>query len=157
VWAAPLSALADRDAPKGGRSGIRILVVDDSDELMGLISRWLEDEGYEVVTAGSGSEAIDAAAVYHPDIVLLDLILPAPDGFAVYEALQQPLPPEIILMTGLSDPKYLARALALGVVGLLRKPLTRETVVDMVAVAAKHRRGDPLGALHSQPRDRSGS
>jgi two-component system KDP operon response regulator KdpE len=148
VWAAPLGALADRQADAGPRSALRILVVDDSDELVGLISRWLEDEGYDVVTAGSGREGLDAAAVYHPDIVLLDLILPAPDGFAVCEALGQPLPAQIIVMTGLSDAAHLRRALALGVSGLLRKPLTRQAVIDAVAVAAERCRYDPLGPLH---------
>jgi CheY-like chemotaxis protein len=150
VWATPLSVLGERHAPATPCAGaIRILVVDDSDELLGLISAWLEDEGYDVVTAGSGRQALDAAAVYHPDIVLLDLILPPPDGFAVCEALQRPFPPQIILMTGLSDPEHLRRALALWVVALLRKPLTREAVVDMVAIAAERCRRDPIAKLRS--------
>jgi CheY-like chemotaxis protein len=149
VWATDLTALAERENHSGRHGSTRILVVDDSDELLGLISAWLEDEGYEVVTAGSGRHALDAAAVYHPDIVLLDLILPPPDGFAVCEALRHPFPPQIILMTGLSDPEHLRRALSLGVVALLRKPLTREAVVDMVAIAAERCRRDPLSKLRS--------
>jgi CheY-like chemotaxis protein len=136
VWAAPLSALREPGTLSNRPGGFRVLVVDDSDELVGLISAWLEEEGYEVVTAGSGREALDAAAVYHPDIVLLDLILPAPDGFTVCEALRQPGQPQIVLMTGLSGPEHLRRALALGAVGLLRKPLTRTAVVEIVASAA---------------------
>jgi two-component system, OmpR family, response regulator len=129
--------------------------VDDADELVGLIATWLEDEGYDVVTAGTGQQALDAASVYRPDIVLLDLILPPPDGFAVCEALRLPFPPQIILMTGLSDPEHVRRALSLGVVALLRKPLTREAVIDMVAIAAERCRRDPLSKLRThfgQPR-----
>ena len=125
-----LTSLAGREGPRSKRGSIRILVVDDSDDLRGLISAWLEDEGYAVVTAGSGREALDAAAVYYPDIVLLDLVIPPPDGFEVCAALRNHLPPQIILMTGLSDPDHVRRALDLGVVALLRKPLTREAVVD---------------------------
>ncbi len=84
------------------------------------------------MTATSGREALDAASVYYPDIVLLDLIMPPPDGFAVCAALRTSLPPQVILMTGLSDDEHVRRALDLGVVALLRKPLSRENVVDAV-------------------------
>jgi CheY-like chemotaxis protein len=147
VWATVLSSLIGRDGPHSKRGSVRILVVDDSDELRGLVTAWLEDEGYAVVTAGSGREALDAAAVYYPDIVILDLIIPPPDGFQVCEALRNHLPPQIILMTGLSDPEHVRRALGLGVVALLRKPLTREAVLDSVTIAAERCRRDPLSKL----------
>ncbi len=126
----------EREGPRTPRESVRILVVDDSDSLVGLIEAWLEEEGYSVVSAVSGRQALEAAAVYSPDIVLLDLILPPPDGFAVCEALRSVRPPQIILMTGLSDPEHVRRALDLGVVALLRKPLTREAVIGAVAIAA---------------------
>ena len=147
VWATMLTSLAGREGPRSKRGSIRILVVDDSDDLRGLISAWLEDEGYAVVTAGSGREALDAAAVYYPDIVILDLVIPPPDGFEVCAALRNHLPPQIILMTGLSDPDHVRRALDLGVVALLRKPLTREAVVDSVTSAAERCGRDPLSKL----------
>lgn len=136
VWVTLLTSPLEREGPHTGREAVRILVVDDSDSLVGLIEAWLEDEGYSVVCAGSGRQALEAAAVYHPDIVLLDLILPPPDGFAVCEALRSVGPPQIILMTGLSDPDHMRRALDLGVVALLRKPLTREAVTGAVTIAA---------------------
>jgi len=142
-----LTSLSGRDGPESKRGSVRILVVDDSDELRGLIAAWLEDEGYAVVTAGSGREALDAAAVYYPDIVVLDLVIPPPDGFEVCEALRNQLAPQVILMTGLSDPDHVRRALELGVVSLLRKPFIRESLVDAVAIAAERCRRDPLSKL----------
>jgi AmiR/NasT family two-component response regulator len=59
------------------------------------------------------------------------------------------MPPQIILMTGLSHPDHVRRALDLGVVALLRKPLTREAVVDTVAVAAERCLRDPLLKLRT--------
>jgi DNA-binding response OmpR family regulator len=147
VWATTLASLAGTDGPRSRRGSIRILVVDDSNDLTGLIAIWLEDEGYAVVTATSGREALDAASVYYPDIVLLDLIMPPPDGFAVCAALRSSLPPQVILMTGLSDDEHVRRALDLGVVALLRKPLTREGVVDAINVAAERYQRDPLSKL----------
>jgi CheY-like chemotaxis protein len=120
----------------------RVLVVDDSDQLVGLVGMWLEDEGYGVVTATSGREALDSTALNHPDIVLLDLIIPAPDGFAVCDALlRHPRPPQIILMTGMSDPARLRLAEDLGAFAVLHKPLTQEAVLDAVSRARRHRWG----------------
>lgn len=147
VWTTPLAAFVAREGLRRERQLIRVLVVDDSNELVALVAAWLEDEGYAVVTAGSGRQALDAAAVYYPDIVLLDLIIPPPDGFELCEALRNHLPPEVILMTGISDPGHLHRAVSLGVVALLRKPLTREAVIDAVSVAAERCRRDPLSRL----------
>ena len=144
-----LAPLPEQEGPQSKRGSVRILVVDDSDEMRGLIVVWLEDEGYAVVTAGSGREALDVAAGYYPDIVILDLVIPPPDGFEVCEALRTHLAPQFILMTGLSDPDHMRRALDLGVVSLLRKPFTRETLVDAVATAAQRCRRDPLSKVRS--------
>ena len=66
---------------------------------------------------------------------------------AVCAALRNPLPPQVILMTGLSDNEHVRRALDLGVVALLRKPLTRETVIDAIGIAAERCQRDPLSKL----------
>lgn len=120
----------------------RVLVVDDSDQLVSLIGMWLEDEGYGVVTATSGREALESVQLNHPDIVLLDLIIPPPDGFAVCDALlRHPRPPEIIIMTGMSDPVRLRLAEDLGAFAVLHKPLTQEGLLDVVSRARRHRWG----------------
>jgi len=117
-----------------------VLVVEDSDQLVSLIEMWLEDEGYTVVTASSGRGALEAAATHCPDIVLLDLVIPQPDGLAVCERLRQrPHPPVVILMTGVTDPVRLRLVEESGVFLLLHKPLTQETVLDAVSRARRHR------------------
>src|SRR5436305_11105867 len=63
----------------GDRAPVRVLVADDSDLLVGLIASWLEDEAYAVVVATTGRQALDAAAIHRPDVVLLDLIMPQMD------------------------------------------------------------------------------
>lgn len=124
----------------GQRPPIRVLVADDSDLLVGLIASWLEDDGYAVVTATSGRQALDAAAANRPDVALIDLIMPPPDGFEVCGKLKNvPYPPEIILMTGISDPVHLDRATELGVATLLRKPFDAEAVVAAVRSAVRQR------------------
>ena len=148
VWAAILSAMAPRSETQGEQ--VRVLIVDDSAEMAGLLAMWLGDEGCAVVTASSGREAIDAAAVYFPDVVFLDVVLPGMDGFHVASALRRQRPaPEIILMTGYSNPDSAQRSAELGAVALLEKPLTREAVLDAFKAAVERCRRDPLNGLRS--------
>jgi CheY-like chemotaxis protein len=118
----------------------KVLVVDDSDELLGLLGAWLQDEGYILFTATSGAQALDIAQSHDPDVVLLDVVIPPPDGCAVCESLQhRDRPPEIILMTGTSDPTHLRRVDQLGGFVLLRKPFSSDTVLQSVRQAALRR------------------
>ncbi|HYT69670.1 MAG TPA: response regulator [Vicinamibacterales bacterium] len=120
----------------------RVLVVDDADALVSLLQMWLEDEGYGVATATSGRQALDTIANHDPDIVLLDLIIPPPDGFALCSVLRRrPHPPEIIVMTGLTDPVRMHDVEGAGIFTILRKPLTQDAVLDAVSRAQRHRWG----------------
>ena len=148
VWATHLSAIATTGYGDS-RSAPRVLVADDSPEMLGLMSAWLEDEGCVVITAATGREALEAAAVYYPDVAFLDLVLPPPDGFQVCEALRQRLAPEIVQMTGMPNPQNARRAADLGVVSLLIKPLTQEAVVNALNIALERCRRDPLSGLRS--------
>lgn len=135
VWTTMIS-----ESLSGDRTPTRVLVADDSDLLVGLVASWLEDEGYAVVTATTGLQALDAAAVHHPDVVLLDLIMPQPDGFEVCGKLKGlPAAPQVILMTGVSDAGHLTRAMDLSPAVLLRKPFDAETVITAVASAVRRR------------------
>jgi CheY-like chemotaxis protein len=149
VWATHLSAIAARRARADQPTIPRVLVADDSPEMLGLMSAWLEDEDCVVITASSGAEALDAAAVYYPDVAFIDVVLPPPDGFAVCEALRARLSPEVVLMTGISNPHNARRAADLGVVSLLRKPFAREDVLGALATALERCRRDPLAGLRT--------
>lgn len=61
----------------------KILVVDDSPTDLNLMTAPLEKEGYEVVTAVDGEEAIEKAVIEQPDVIVLDIILPKKNGFQV--------------------------------------------------------------------------
>lgn len=135
VWMTYLA----RGAPGRARAA-RVLVVDDSDQLVALVGAWLEDEGYLVTTATTGARAIAASAAEAPDIVLLDLILPPPDGFTLCRLLNAaPRAPVIIVMTALADPMRLRQLDGLGVFTVLQKPLTEDVVLDAVS-RARHLR-----------------
>ncbi len=67
----------------------RVLVVDDDPQVVDMVRQLLEDEPYEVLAAADGHEALEAIARQRPDVILLDLLMPRLDGFAVIEHLQQ--------------------------------------------------------------------
>jgi DNA-binding response OmpR family regulator len=66
-----------------------ILVVDDYQANVQLLRRWLASDGYDVLTESSGEAALAAAVRHHPDLVLLDIMIPEPDGFTVCRRLKQ--------------------------------------------------------------------
>jgi len=69
-------------------AGERILVVDDDEDILRVVRINLELEGFEVVTALDGQEALDSALEEPPDLVLLDLMMPEVDGFEVMETIR---------------------------------------------------------------------
>jgi two-component system cell cycle response regulator len=108
------------------RTGNRILVVDDYEANLELIRRWLVRDGYEVLTAGSGDAALRTIAQHHPDLVLLDIMIPEPDGFTVCRRLKQDpatsrIP--IIFMSGLEPSPAEIRARHFGAEDHLTKPV----------------------------------
>jgi signal transduction histidine kinase/DNA-binding response OmpR family regulator len=80
---AVLGALARIPSPQG-----RLLVVDDDPQVVDLVRQLLADEPYEVVAAADGQAALEAISQQRPAVILLDLLMPGMDGFAVIEQLQ---------------------------------------------------------------------
>ena len=133
VWATHISALADRGSAPA-QPAPRVLIADDSPEMLGLLTAWVEDEGCMVIAVSSGREAIDAAIAHKPDVAFIDLVLPPPDGFHVCEVFTRRLGLATVLMTGVSHPDR-SRVEEVGAVLLLQKPFPREAVVDALTLA----------------------
>jgi PAS domain S-box-containing protein len=106
----------------------KILVVEDDRDLALLLRRELELDGYQVVLAGSGEDALWLAREEQPQLIALDIMLPDIDGFAVLERLKahpgtQPIP--VIITSVLDEPE---RGYALGAVDYILKPFGREVI-----------------------------
>ena len=102
----------------------RILVVDDDPDALDLAVAMIEDNGYEIETATSGSEALDAIARQRPDAIILDLMLPGMDGFEVVHRMS--LNPEwrsipVILLTARDLSHEERRALDIGTARIIQK------------------------------------
>jgi len=77
---------------------MKILVVDDEKNILMLYKAELEDEGYEVITANSGKEAIELFDSEKPDLVTLDIMMPDIDGIQVLRQLKQKNPSVPVIM-----------------------------------------------------------
>ena len=75
-----------------------ILVIDDEEAIRLFLQATLEDEGYEVITVGTGREALDMVEHTVPDLVLLDLMLPDMSGIQVLGGLKESLPHLCVVM-----------------------------------------------------------
>jgi DNA-binding response OmpR family regulator len=80
----PSSAVTVKDQ----KAAKRILVVDDEPDIVTLIKYHLEFEGYQILTACNGLEALDHAAASHPDLIVLDIMMPKVDGWVVCHSIK---------------------------------------------------------------------
>ena len=111
----------------------RILVVDDDQGVRTLLTRYLEMEGYDVVVASNGREALDAAANKAPDLVLLDLMLQPDDGLDVLARLREHSNIAVILLTGLASEADRVMGLKLGADDYVVKPFSAAEIEARIA------------------------
>ena len=118
-------------------SGTTVLVVDDNALNLKLTRTLLVTHGYEVQTAASGSEALEALQTFVPQMILLDLQMPVMDGFELARRLKQdPRLREVVLiaLTAYAMKGDEARALAAGCDGYIAKPIdTRALPLQLAA------------------------
>jgi len=126
-----------------GRAGT-VLVIDDSAQARELIRRFLTDEGFRVIEAGSGDAALALARQHPPDAITLDVLMPGMDGWAVLAALKaEPALASVpVIMVTMLDDRDLG--FALGASEFMTKPIDRER---FRALLAQYRRAEPGDVL----------
>jgi DNA-binding response OmpR family regulator len=126
-----------------------ILVVDDEPDVVELIRRSLDDEGFDVLYAYDGLSALDLAEREQPDLILLDLMMPMMSGYEVAEQLKDnPLTAAVpvVCLTSADSLTARARAREAGAVGLIMKPFApSELVQQLRAMLEAHRGQHPEG------------
>ena len=140
-----------------GRAG-RILVVDDVPENVRLLEAMLEGEGYDVVSTTDGLAALELAVSAKPDLVLLDVMMPPPDGLAVCRQLRKQQETAVlpVIMLTASEGSEKTTAIAAGADDFIPKPFNRDELLDPHPVAhphqavPRHDRGTGRGAARSE-------
>lgn len=114
---------------------LRILVVDDENINLRLVSRLLEMEGYEVVSAQSGEAALHLIEQTRPDLALLDVIMPVMDGYELCRRLRQnPVTAQIpiVMLTALVDENDRLKGIEAGADDCLPKPFDVDVLRTML-------------------------
>jgi UDP-3-O-[3-hydroxymyristoyl] N-acetylglucosamine deacetylase len=118
-----------------------ILVVDDDSAVSGTIGGVLRDEGYDVVTADDGQEALRCVEAHNPDLVLLDVWMPGLDGIQVLSRIKhshRALP--VIVLSGHGNVEMAVKATRMGAVDFIEKPFSIDGLLSSVVRAL-----DPTG------------
>lgn len=113
----------------------KILIADDEPDILEIISYNLGKEGYEVYTARDGNEALEKAKLLHPELIILDIMMPRKTGVEVCQILRsQPAFEEtlIIFLTALSDEASQIKGLETGADDYVSKPISPKVLVSRV-------------------------
>jgi DNA-binding response OmpR family regulator len=110
----------------------RVLVVDDEPMVRDVLSRYLEQSGFEVEAAGDGERALAAFDAHPPDLVLLDLMLPRVDGFEVFRRIRARNSSPVIMITARGQTTDRIAGLEIGADDYVTKPFSPAEVVARV-------------------------
>lgn len=113
----------------------KILVVEDSKNIITIVKMYLENHGYEIIPINDGVSAINSVFEIHPDLLLLDIVIPKMNGYLVAQTLKQNdstkhIP--VIMMSAKAQKDDIKKALELGVEDYLTKPFTPDELINKV-------------------------
>jgi len=128
----------------------RILIVDDEPRYLRLLEANLRTEGYEVVTASDGAQAVDVFSNQPIDLVLMDVMMPKLDGFGATQRIREFSNTPIIILTAKGDEQDRVRGLDLGADDYLVKPFSATEL--LARVRAVLRRAQPVAEVGGQSR-----
>ena len=126
----------------------RVLVVDDEERIVGIVRAYLEKEGYRVLTARDGQEALAVFQRERPNLVILDLMLPKVSGWDVCRELRRSSDVPVLMLTARDDDTDKVVGLELGADDYITKPFNpKELVARVRAVLRRTRPAAPANVL----------
>ncbi len=130
--------------------GQKILIADDEPDILEIIQYNLQKEGYEVITARDGDEALTKAKTHKPELIILDIMMPRKNGVEVCELLRmQPAFKEtlIIFLTALSDEGSHIKGLESGADDYVSKPISPKVLVSRVNALFRRLHKKPVESI----------
>jgi len=129
----------------------RILVVDDEPKLVRLVREVLTATGFDVMSTGSGENAVEMAALERPDLIVLDIVLSgAMDGYEVTRRVREFSDVPIIMLTAKAREADLLRGFDSGADDYLTKPFSSKELLARVRAVLKRARREPLAPVESE-------
>lgn len=114
----------------------KILIVEDDELLLGVLSSQFEEHGYEVITAVDGIDGFDKFKSLHPDVIIADIVMPKKTGLEMLEMIHHTFPEDttpVVVLTNTNEMDAMAEALSQKVVAyLLKSSQELENVVEVV-------------------------
>ncbi len=113
----------------------RILLADDEEDIKTVVAMFLEAEGYEVITAFDGLDALEKVRCDKPDLILLDIMMPVLDGFEVCKRLKEneetaAIP--VVILSAAAHVESVNRGLKAGAKDYIVKPFEPETLLEKI-------------------------
>jgi two-component system KDP operon response regulator KdpE len=118
--------------------GVRILVIDDEKQIRRMLKAALDGYGYDIAEAASGREGLNQAAIFHPDLIILDLGLPDLDGTEVIQRLREWTQTPIIILSVREQESDKIKALDAGADDYITKPFSMGELLARIRVALRH-------------------
>ena len=121
-------------------SKARILVVDDEQSIIDLVTAYLEKEGFDFRTAMDGQAGLKAVRVFKPEIIILDIMLPEMDGLEVLSQLRRESDAYVIMLTAKSEETDKIVGLSVGADDYLTKPFSPRELIARIKAALRRMR-----------------
>ena len=119
-----------------------VLIADDDPSLRTVLSALLQEEGFDVLQAADGSECLHIAYDAHPDLVLLDIMMPSKDGKEVCQRLREASEVPIVMLTAVSQEKEKVESFTRGADDYVTKPFNNDELVARIrAILRRSRQG----------------
>lgn len=138
-----LTMSTEKETPLVGMAREKILIVDDEEDILEIIRFHLEKEGYGLACVTSGEEALERARSMHPDLILLDLMLPGIDGLSICRALKNdPRTAEIpiMMLTAKGEDADIVLGLELGAEDYITKPFSPRVLLARIKTVLRRKR-----------------
>lgn len=127
----------------------KILVIDDEQNILDLVTAYLRKEDFEYYTATDGPSGLNSARAYNPDIIVLDIMLPGMDGIELLTQLRRESDVYVIMLTARTEEIDKILGLSVGADDYLTKPFSPRELVARIKAA--------LRRIHSSPQQRRGN
>ncbi|MBI4310804.1 MAG: response regulator transcription factor [Chloroflexi bacterium] len=121
----------------------KVLVIDDEESLAALVKAVLEGEGYKVAKAADGKEGLKAFYTFRPELVVLDVLMPAMDGWQVLERIREVSETPVIMLTALGQEHQIVKGLKGGAADYMVKPFRTAELVARVEAALRKSHAAP--------------
>lgn len=127
----------------------KILIVDDDENICELLRLYLEKDGFDTIVANDGEQAVEYAAKYSPDLILLDIMLPKLDGWQVCREIRKTDDTPIIMLTAKGETFDKILGLELGADDYVSKPFdTKEVIARIKAVLRRSHEKDKTSQIN---------